>query len=106
MAVVQGILGGIAFAIAGIDGSVLWGALMAFLSLVPAIGSAIVWVPAAIFLFATHQLWQGLFIVGFFVIIVGLVDNILRPLLVGERHQNAGLPDTDLHPRRHGAVRH
>jgi predicted PurR-regulated permease PerM len=50
----------------------------------PAIGSAIVWVPAAIFLFATHQLWQGLFIVGFFVIIVGLVDNILRPLLVGK----------------------
>lgn len=84
MAVVQGTLGGIAFAIAGIDGSVLWGALMAFLSLVPAVGSAIVWVPAAIFLFATHQLWQGLFIVGFFVIIVGLVDNILRPLLVGK----------------------
>ncbi len=81
---VQGTLGGIAFAIVGIDGSVLWGALMAFLSLVPAVGSAIVWVPAAIFLFATHQLWQGLFIVGFFVIIVGLVDNLLRPLLVGK----------------------
>ncbi|MWT46772.1 AI-2E family transporter, partial [Escherichia coli] len=61
VAVVQGTLGGIAFAIVGIDGSVLWGALMAFLSLVPAVGSAIVWVPAAIFLFATHQLWQGLF---------------------------------------------
>lgn len=57
---------------------------MAFLSLVPAIGSAIVWVPAAIFLFATHQIWQGLFIVGFFVIVVGLVDNILRPPLVGK----------------------
>ncbi len=84
VAVVQGTLGGIAFAIVGIDGSVLWGALMAFLSLVPAVGSAIVWVPAAIFLFATHQLWQGLFIVGFFVIIVGLVDNLLRPLLVGK----------------------
>ncbi|HAT7516051.1 TPA: AI-2E family transporter, partial [Kluyvera ascorbata] len=74
----------IAFAIVGIDGSVLWGALMAFLSLVPAVGSAIIWVPAAIFLFATQQVWQGLFIVGFFVIIVGLVDNILRPLLVGK----------------------
>lgn len=84
VAVVQGTLGGIAFAIVDIDGSVLWGALMAFLSLVPAVGSAIVWVPAAIFLFATQQLWQGLFIVGFFVIIVGLVDNILRPLLVGK----------------------
>lgn len=54
VALVQGILGGIAFAIVDIDGSILWGALMAFLSLVPAVGSAIVWVPAAIFLFATH----------------------------------------------------
>ncbi|MEE9686023.1 AI-2E family transporter [Lelliottia amnigena] len=84
VALVQGILGGIAFYIAGIDGSILWGALMAFLSLIPAVGSAIIWVPAAIFLFATQQLWQGFFIVGFFVIIVGLVDNILRPLLVGK----------------------
>jgi len=49
-----------------------------------AVGSEIIWVPAAIFLFATQQLWQGFFIVGFFVIIVGLVDNILRPLLVGK----------------------
>lgn len=81
---VQGMLGGIAFYIVGIEGSILWGALMAFLSLVPAVGSAIIWVPAAIYLFTTDQLWQGFFIVGFFVIIVGLVDNILRPLLVGK----------------------
>lgn len=60
------------------------GALMAFLSLIPAVGSAIIWVPAAIYLFATGQLWQGAFIVGFFVIVIGLVDNILRPLLVGK----------------------
>ncbi|STS92201.1 membrane protein [Klebsiella variicola] len=58
--------------------------LMAFLSLIPAVGSAIIWVPAAIYLFATGQLWQGAFIVGFFVIVIGLVDNILRPLLVGK----------------------
>ena len=57
---------------------------MAFLSLIPAVGSAIIWVPAAIYLFATGQLWQGTFIVGFFVIVIGLVDNILRPLLVGK----------------------
>jgi predicted PurR-regulated permease PerM len=74
----------------GIDGSILWGAMMAFLSLVPAVGSAIIWVPAAVFLFATQQLWQGGFIVGFFIIIVGLVDNILRPLLVGK---DTRLPD-------------
>ncbi|MDM3524004.1 AI-2E family transporter [Citrobacter sp. Ca226] len=84
VAIVQGTLGGIAFYIVGIDGSILWGALMAFLSLIPAVGSAIVWVPAAIYLFSTQQLWQGFFIVGFFVVVVGLVDNILRPILVGK----------------------
>ena len=65
VALAQGALGGLAFWIVGIDGSIIW-------------------VPAAIYLFATGQLWQGAFIVGFFVIIVGLVDNILRPLLVGK----------------------
>jgi predicted PurR-regulated permease PerM len=58
VAVVQGTLGGIAFAIVGIDGSVLWGALMAFLSLVPA-GSAIIWVPAAIFLLPRSRCGKG-----------------------------------------------
>lgn len=82
--IVQGILGGLAFWFVDIDGSLLWGALMAFLSLIPAVGSAIIWVPAAIFFFATGALWKGLFLVGFFVVIVGLVDNILRPLLVGK----------------------
>ncbi|MDT0174659.1 AI-2E family transporter [Enterobacter sp. BRE11] len=82
--IVQGILGGLAFWFVDIDGSLLWGALMAFLSLIPAVGSAIIWVPAAIFFFATGALWKGLFLVGFFVVVVGLVDNILRPLLVGK----------------------
>ncbi|MDE1188437.1 MAG: AI-2E family transporter [Pantoea sp.] len=84
VAIVQGVLGGLAFWFTGIDGSLLWGALMAFLSLVPAIGSAIVWVPATIFFFATGALWKGFFLIGFFVVVVGLVDNILRPLLVGK----------------------
>lgn len=84
VAVVQGTLGGLAFWFTGIDGSLLWGALMAFLSLIPAVGSAIVWVPAAIYFFASGMLWQGFFIVGFFVIVVGLADNILRPILIGK----------------------
>jgi len=84
VAVVQGVLGGIAFWITGIDGSLLWGTLMAFLSLIPAVGSAIVWVPATIFFFATSAIWKALFLIGFFVVVVGLVDNILRPLLVGK----------------------
>ncbi|WP_017803672.1 AI-2E family transporter [Winslowiella toletana] len=81
---VQGLLGGLAFYFTDIDGSMLWGALMAFLSLIPAVGSAIIWVPAAIYLFASGMLWKGIFMVVFFVVIVGLVDNILRPLLVGK----------------------
>ncbi|WP_312240841.1 AI-2E family transporter [Pantoea sp.] len=84
VAVVQGALGGLAFYFMGIGGSLLWGALMAFLSLIPAVGSAIVWVPAAIYLFASGMLWKGIFLVGFFVVVVGLVDNFLRPLLVGK----------------------
>ncbi|MBX4426504.1 AI-2E family transporter, partial [Mycobacterium tuberculosis] len=50
VALAQGALGGFSFWIAGLDGSILWGALMAFLSLIPAVGSAIIWVPAAIYL--------------------------------------------------------
>lgn len=84
VAVVQGALGALAFWITGIDGILLWGALMAFLSLIPAVGSAIIWVPAAIFFFGSGVLWKGLFIVVFFVVVIGLVDNILRPLLVGK----------------------
>ncbi|MFH8133581.1 AI-2E family transporter [Pantoea osteomyelitidis] len=84
VALAQGTLGGLAFWLTGIGGSLLWGALMAFLSLIPAVGSAIIWVPAAVYLFASGMLWKGLFLVGFFVVIVGLVDNFLRPLLVGK----------------------
>ena len=57
---------------------------MAFLSIIPAVGSAIIWVPAAIYFFASGMLWQGIFIVAFFVVVIGIVDNVLRPLLVGK----------------------
>ncbi|TKI05791.1 AI-2E family transporter [Martelella alba] len=84
VAVVQGALGGLAFSLTGIEGSLLWGSLMAFLSLIPAVGSAIIWVPAAIYLFASGMLWQAIFLVAFFVVVIGLIDNFLRPLLVGK----------------------
>jgi len=84
VAVVQGALGGLAFYFMGIEGSLLWGALMAFLSIIPAVGSAIIWVPAAIYFFASGILWKGFFLVGFFVVVIGIVDNVLRPLLVGK----------------------
>ena len=84
VAVVQGILGGLAFWFAGIEASLLWGALMAFLSLIPAVGTALIWIPAAIYLFATGMVVKGVLLTLWFVVVVGLSDNLLRPLLVGK----------------------
>ncbi len=84
VAIVQGMLGGLAFYFTGIEGSLLWGALMAFLSIIPAVGSAIIWLPAAIYFFASGWIWKGVFLVIFFIVVVGIVDNLLRPLLVGK----------------------
>lgn len=84
VAVVQGVLGGIGFSIVGIDGSILWGALMAFLSLIPAVGTALIWIPAVIFLYSTGELLTATLLTLYFVIVVGLADNLLRPLLVGK----------------------
>jgi predicted PurR-regulated permease PerM len=84
VAAVQGFLGGLIFWILGIGGSLLWGVLMAFLSLLPAVGAAIVWVPAALYFFMTGQLFKGLILIVFCVVVIGLVDNVLRPILVGK----------------------
>lgn len=84
VAIVQGALGGIAFAFLGVEGSVLWGALMAFLSLIPAVGSAIIWAPVALYFLVIGPLWKGIALIIFFVVVIGLVDNVLRPLLVGK----------------------
>ena len=77
-------LGGLIFWILGISGSLLWGVLMAFLSLLPAVGAAIIWVPAALYFFMTGQIIKGLILVVFCVVVIGLVDNVLRPILVGK----------------------
>ncbi|HET6569495.1 MAG TPA: AI-2E family transporter [Rhodothermales bacterium] len=83
VAVLQGGLGGIIFWILGITAPVLWGVVMTFMSLLPAVGSAIVWVPVAIVLFATGHVIKGVLLILFGTFIIGLVDNILRPILVG-----------------------
>lgn len=84
VAALQGALGGIAFAVLGVGGALLWGVLMGLLSLIPAIGGAIVWVPAALFLWATGAIWQSVALVAFCALVVGSVDNVLRPILVGK----------------------
>ena len=80
----QGALGGLIFWILGIQGPVLWGVLMAFLSLLPAVGAGLIWVPVAIYFLATGAVWQGLVLIAFGVFVIGLVDNVLRPILVGK----------------------
>lgn len=84
VAAMQGALGGLIFWFLGIHAPVLWGTLMAFLSLLPAVGAALVWIPVAIYFLATGAIWQGALLIAFGVLVIGLVDNILRPVLVGK----------------------
>ena len=90
VAIVQGALGGIAFWFLGIHAALLWAVLMAFLSLVPAVGAALVWLPVAIYFLATGAVWQGIGLILYGVLVIGLVDNVLRPFLVGK---DTKLPD-------------
>jgi predicted PurR-regulated permease PerM len=84
VAIAQGLVGGLTFYFLDIRAPLLWGVVMGMLSLVPAIGTGLVWVPVAIYLLATGDVTRGvvLFLVGFFVI--SMIDNILRPILVGK----------------------
>jgi predicted PurR-regulated permease PerM len=84
VAMLQGALGGLIFWFLGIHAPVLWGTLMAFLSLLPAVGAALVWIPVAIYFLAIGAIWQGVVLIAFGVLVIGLVDNILRPVLVGK----------------------
>lgn len=90
VAIAQGALGGIAFWFLGIHAPLLWAVLMAFLSLVPAVGAALVWAPVAIYFLATGAIWQGIGLILYGVLVIGLVDNLLRPFLVGK---GSKLPD-------------
>jgi predicted PurR-regulated permease PerM len=74
----------------GIHAPVLWAALMAVLSLLPAVGTGLVWLPAAIYLLATGATWKGIVLIAYGVVVIGTVDNVLRPILVGKDTQ---MPD-------------
>ena len=82
--IVQGGLAGLAFAVVGIKGAVFWGTVMAVLSIIPGIGTALVWVPAVIYLFAIGQTGPAIGLFLWCAIVVGTADNFLRPLLVGK----------------------
>lgn len=84
VALVQGALGGVAFAVLGVPGAVLWAAVMALLSLLPAVGAVIVWAPVAIYFFVTGGLVEAIGLTLWGAVVIGLVDNFLRPILVGK----------------------
>lgn len=83
----QGTLAGSAFWIVGIQGALFWGTLMTLLSIIPGIGTALVWVPAAVILVARGSVGSGVFLALFCLLVVGMVDNLLRPRLVGRDTQ-------------------
>jgi predicted PurR-regulated permease PerM len=88
--IVQGALGGIAFAVVGIQGAAFWAVVMAVASVVPGIGTALVWVPAVIYLFATGETVSAVGLALWFALLVGTIDNVLRPILVG---RDTEMPD-------------
>lgn len=90
VASVQGALGGLAFWVLGVRAPLLWAVLMALLSLLPAVGAALLWAPVALFLLANGHTGQGLALIAWGTLVIGLVDNFLRPVLVGK---DAQLPD-------------
>ncbi len=85
IATIQGVLGGLAFSLLGLPSALVWGVVMIFLSMIPVAGAFVVWVPAAIFLAATGHWIRALILVAVGVFVIGMVDNFLRPKLVGER---------------------
>jgi predicted PurR-regulated permease PerM len=88
--VLQGALAGIAFAVAGIDGAVFWGAVMMVVSIIPGIGIALVWVPAAIVLASSGRIFAGIGLAAWCGLVAGSIDNVLRPRLVG---RDSGMHD-------------
>lgn len=86
---IQGTVGGIFFVIVGLPSAAFWGLIMIVLSIIPAGGAAVVWFPAFIYLLATGQIWQA-FVLLAGGLLIGLLDNLLRPPLVGK--------DIQMHP--------
>jgi predicted PurR-regulated permease PerM len=84
VAITQGALGGLIFWFLDIPSVLLWSVLMAFLSLLPAVGAGIIWAPAAAFFLLGGAVWQGVVLGLYGIFVIGLVDNVLRPILVGK----------------------
>jgi len=87
---IQGVLGGVTMALLGLPNTIFWGMIMVVLSIIPAVGPAIVWLPAAIYLIVTGSLIEGIILIVVGAVVIGNIDNLLRPKLVGK---GAQMPD-------------
>jgi predicted PurR-regulated permease PerM len=92
VAAVQGILGGLIFWVLGLPASLLWGTLMALLGIVPVLGAFVVWIPAAVFLGFEGSWGKALILTAWGLGVVSLIDNLLYPILVGQRLRLHTLP--------------
>jgi len=90
-AVAHGLLGGLAFGLTGIGAPVFWGVMMGFFSLVPVVGSSLIWIPAAISLMIGGHIVRGIILALVCSVIVGSVDNVIRPWLMSGRAEMGGL---------------
>lgn len=87
---IQGGLGGIIFLITDIEGALIWGLLMIIMAVVPVVGCSIIWGPAGILMLLSGQIWEGILILASGVLVISMVDNLLRPILIGK--------DVEMHP--------
>lgn len=90
IAVIQGTIGGVTFWALGIEAALLWGVVMTFFSMLPAVGAALIWAPAALVLIFSGAWLKGVILILVGTLIIGLIDNLLRPPLVGKESK---LPD-------------
>jgi predicted PurR-regulated permease PerM len=91
VAFVQGVIGGVAFWLLGLPAPAVWGAAIAFCSLLPVVGATIVWVPVAAWMFLSGDVGKAVLMTGLCGVILGSVDNVLRPILLAGRTSASGL---------------
>jgi predicted PurR-regulated permease PerM len=87
---IQGTLEGLVFFLTGVEGAVIWGFVMVIAAIIPLVGCTIIWAPAGIAMLVQGYIWEGIVILVFGALVVGTIDNLLRPILVSK--------DVDMHP--------
>lgn len=85
VAMIQGFMGGLMFTFLGIPGAVLWGLIMGLLAIIPYLGTFVVWGPTAVFLALQGDYGRAAILAGWGLVAIGLIDNLLYPMLVGKR---------------------